>query len=344
MSKPHSIKQNTDKDSLPNFRNIGIMFRILIICNALAVFEAFIFARNWQEFPENIIQIATLFTPVLMSSLLLLWGLQPWLHRLNYTQGSFVVHIIGISTTLLIFWFGGSLFDSFADQQTFNAMRYTIAALMTTSITLMYFRLRARLLSHALNEARLQMLRARIRPHFFFNSINAVLGIVRAHPKKAETALEDMADLFRMAMSNEEDMVPLSREIQLCNQYIALEKLRVEERLQVTWKIDLAPDLIIIPPLLLQPLIENAVYHGIGSLIEGGEVKIHLFQEGKSLVCCMENPCANSNYSKHPGNKMALQNIRERLSLLFDAESSYHAEHKGDSYRVVITLPYMEKN
>jgi two-component system, LytTR family, sensor histidine kinase AlgZ len=223
-------------------------------------------------------------------------------------------------------------------------------------------------LSRALHEARLQVLRARIRPHFLFNTINAVLGIIRAQPKKAETALEDMADLFRMAMSDARDLVPLSREIQLSKQYIALEQLRMGERLSVDWQMQDVPENALIPPLLLQPLLENAVYHGIEALPQGGNIKIVLRRNGDELRLTVENPCVergipakglhgagdlHNNYEhersapatgnkQRSNNKMALQNIRERLDLLFDAEARYHVESGKNFYRVEIVLPYVK--
>ncbi len=173
----------------------------------------------------------------------------------------------------------------------FDEARYALLSMLVCAILLLYFRLRARMLSRALHEARLQVLRARIRPHFLFNTINAVLGIVRTQPKQAETALEDMADLFRMAMSDARDLVPLSREIKLSKQYIALEQLRMGERLSVEWQMHDVPEKALIPPLLLQPLLENAVYHGIETLPQGGSIKIVLRRSGDELRLTVENPC-----------------------------------------------------
>jgi two-component system sensor histidine kinase AlgZ len=191
---------------------------------------------------------------------------------------------------------------------------------------------------------------------------------MRAQPKKAETALEDMADLFRMAMSDARDLVPLSREIQLSKQYIALEQLRMGERLSVDWQMQDVPENALIPPLLLQPLLENAVYHGIEALPQGGSIKIVLRRNGDELRLTVENPCVEhgipakgshgdgdfqNNYEsessvpatgnkQRSNNKMALQNIRERLDLLFDAEARYQVESGNNFYRVEIVLPYVK--
>ncbi len=139
----------------------------------------------------------------------------------------------------------------------------SIWALLATGALLLYFQLRSRALSPAITEARLQALQARIRPHFLFNSINAVLSLVRSEPARAEEALQDMAELFRVLMRDNRELAPLADEVELCRQYLELEQLRLGERLQVDWNVKSMPGDALVPPLVLQPLLENAVYHGI---------------------------------------------------------------------------------
>jgi len=249
-----------------------------------------------------------------------------------------------VAMTLSIYSFGGELFRVQDGRYSFFEMiRYAFLGLMMCGVILLYFRLRTRVLSLALDEARLQVLRARIRPHFLFNAINAVLGIVRTQPKKAETALEDMADMFRMAMSDDQDLVPLGQEIKLSKQYVALENMRMGERLQVDWHIDSALDDALIPPLLMQPLLENAVYHGIETLPQGGRISIELNRGSNGVHLKVENPCSEQTSIPHRGNMIALHNIRERLDLLFDAEARYQVESGKDFYRVDITFPYVSR-
>jgi two-component system sensor histidine kinase AlgZ len=369
MNNWRSIKQNTRPDALPNFRNLGILLRILLISNGLALLQALLQANAWTDVAQHMIQIATLLTPVLLTSLLLLWAIQPWLSRLPYRQGAVTVTALVAVLTLSIYYSGGEIYSpAGSSEYYFDEAQYVLLSAIVCGILLLYFRLRAKMLSRALHEARLQVLRARIRPHFLFNTINAVLGIVRTQPKQAETALEDMADLFRMAMSDARDLVPLSREIQLSKQYIALEQLRMGERLGVDWRIQDVPDDALIPPLLLQPLLENAVYHGIEPLPQGGSINIILRRSGDELRLSVENPyavrgtaaresrgtgdsksahelerLADAGNFQRPNNKMALQNIRERLDLLFDAEARYQVEIGKNFYRVEIVLPYVKE-
>jgi two-component system sensor histidine kinase AlgZ len=370
MNNPRSIKQNARPDTLPNFRNLGIVLRILLISNGLAILQAIMQANAWEDIAQHLMQIATLLTPVLLISLLLLWVAQPWLNRLPYWRGALATIAIVVVLTLSIYKSGGDLYSPTGNARYyFDEVRYVLISVAVCGFLLLYFRLRAKMLTRALHEARLQVLRARIRPHFLFNTINAVLGIVRAQPKQAETALEDMADLFRVAMTDARDLVPLHREIQLSKQYIALEQMRMGDRLSVDWEIHEVPEHALIPPLLLQPLLENAVYHGIEPLTQGGVIKVVLKLRTEGILLSVENPHAANNSAtadmdkagdfqktyepaskpSHAGrwqrsnNKMALLNIRERLDLLFDAEARYQVENGNNFYRVEIILPYIKE-
>ena len=135
--------------------------------------------------------------------------------------------------------------------------------------------------SPALAEARLQALQARIRPHFLFNSLNAVLALIRRDPKRAERTLEDLADLFRSAdVGRARSFVRLADEIALLERYAAIEQLRLGERLRITWELDAAPSDALLPPLVLQPLLENAVYHGVEPGTEPGDVLVRIERRG----------------------------------------------------------------
>jgi len=366
MNKARSIKQNGPPDALPNFRNLGITLRILLISNCLALLLVIMQSNKWSDVPQRAMEIATLFTPILLSSLLLLWAVQPWLKNLPYRRGAMSVSALTLSLTLIIHHMGSRLYGATGDDYFFDAMRYGLFSMIVCAVLLLYFWLRSRVLSRAQHDARLQALRARIRPHFLFNTINTVLSIIRTKPKEAETALENMADLFRMAMSDMQDLVPIQREIQLSKQYADLEQLRMGERLKVKWQVDDLPDDVLIPPLLLQPLLENAVYHGIEPLPRGGSINIVLRRSGGELHIKVENPCPSPadrqrmgdttgtyelaklaqqamGKQPHDGNKMALKNIRERLALLFDVEARYKVEYGNDFYRVEILLPYVKE-
>ncbi len=320
---------------LPNLHNLGIHLRILLIVNLLAAMAAILLSKQFNEFLPLLAQLSALVQPVLLLSMLGLYALYPVLSKLKYWQGVVAILLLEIAFTSLVFIF---IHRFFAFESVPETYRACLLAAIVTSIVLYYFHLQERAYSPAIAEARLQALQARIRPHFLFNSINAVLSLIRNQPKRAETALEDMADLFRVLMSENRELVPLAQEIGLCHQYLDLEKLRLEDRLKITWQINDMPSDAMIPPLILQPLLENAVYHGIEPMPEGGEIIVKIYTKLKELHIVISNPYASQN-NHHTGNKMALKNIKERLKLHFDLESSLKTEAKNNRYEVHIRIP-----
>jgi len=217
-----------------------------------------------------------------------------------------VILLAAVSSALLLdFW----RFMGIDDGGWQRLARAALLGGLLAGTLLLYFALRARAFSPALAEARLQALTARIRPHFLFNSLNAVLSLIRSEPRRAETALEELAELYRALMRDHRDLLPLADEIALCRQYLNLEKLRLGERLNVEWEIADVPVDLKVPPLMLQPLLENAVYHGIEPSGEAGTVRICFTRNADELHIDVANPCSG-RYAGQGGNHMALANIR----------------------------------
>jgi len=343
MPKPQSIKQNHIHDALPDFRNLGVALRTLLLTNGMVVVLALLRASSWPDVMQQLIQGAALLQPVLLACMLLLYALNPLLYRLPSWHGYTATLVIVAVTTLGIIQVGGEIYLPRYEHGGFITWRYIFLSVTSAAMLLFYFKLRALALSPAIYEARLQALQARIRPHFLFNCINTVLSIVRADPKRAEVALEDMSDLFRMAMAQDNALVPLRREAELSRRYLALEQLRLGERLKINWHIENVPDDALVPPLILQPLLENAVYHGIEPLADGGNIDIRLGLQGNEIHLEIYNPRREPGVH-HTGNKLALANIRERLDLLFDIEAHYTVESGADFYRVHIIMPYVRKD
>ncbi len=324
---------------LPNLKNLGVLLRILVIVNLLGLLAAMLRSAEISDLPPLIAELSMQIQPILLTSILTLYLLYPLLIKLNYWQGITVIILVVISITTLI----AMLFTIYLTFDTVSIpYRSIVLSSVTTAIVIYYFNLQQRAYSPAIAEARLQALQARIRPHFLFNSINAVLSLIRSQPKTAETALEDMADLFRVLMAENRDLVPLANEIALCKQYLSIESLRMEERLVLNWQIDKAPMDALIPPLILQPLLENAVYHGIEPIPEGGEISIIIEQKQNELMIKISNPC-NTKNNDHDGNKMALKNIKERLALHFDLEASIKHRTINNQYTITMRLPYEKR-
>lgn len=333
-----SIKQNAAATLLPDFRNLGVMLRVLLIVTALTFLAAALRAADLRSVLQQWVGITVVAHPVTVLSLLILSTASPWLLALEYRAAVVLILLLELFVTLGVVRFGAALFGLEAQ----SGEREAFFALATTLFLAGYFNLRSRALSPALTEARLQALQARIRPHFLFNSINAVLSLMRAEPRRAETALEDMADLFRVLMADNRELAPLRNEVELCRQYLDLEQLRLGERLKVDWHIEKMPGDALVPPLLLQPLLENAVYHGIEPSVEPGVVSINIYKVREQVHMVLRNPYRQYG-SHHSGNKMALANIRERLALHFDAEATLQTRVGDNQYQVHITIPYVRE-
>jgi two-component system sensor histidine kinase AlgZ len=203
---------------------------------------------------------------------------------------------------------------------------------------------RAYLLDPMAPSPSVEMLLHAFVPHAFVDHThaNAVLSLIRAEPKRAENALEDMADLFRVLMADNRDLSTLEREVELTRQYLNLEELRLGPRLKVEWHTENMPSEALIPPLVLQPLVENAVYHGIEPRSEPGVISINVYKARDEIHLVLRNPYRQEG-DHHAGNKMALGNIRERLALHFDAEASLKSSVTDDAYQVHIVIPYRKE-
>jgi len=330
-----SINQNAYGGALPDFRNLGILLRILLAGNLFAFAAAILKSTDAKAYWGHIVEIGALVEPLLILSLLVLAALSGALRRLPYWAGAVAVLLIELALTAALYSAGYTLLVS----EPAPLWRYWVLVTLGTLALLVYFDLRGRALSPALTEARLQALQARIRPHFMFNSINAVLSLIRQDPRRAETALEDMADLFRVLMADNRELAPLAREIEICRQYLDLEQLRLGERLKVEWRIERMPRDALVPPLVLQPLIENAVYHGVEPRREPGVVSIEISAVGEQLHAVLRNPYSETE-ERHAGNRMAVANIRERLQLHFDAEASLETRVADGTYETRIVMPY----
>ena len=317
--------------------------RTLTIVNLLGLAATLIRANSWSEIMGQALYSLGLLQPLLLSSMLVLYSLSPWLMKLPHPRGQLATSVITLLTSTLVIYFGGDLYLTPYSHLFYSQLRYIALTLATTALVLTYFSWRSTLLSPAVYQARLQALQARIRPHFLFNCINTVLSIVRSDPRRAETALEDMSDLFRMAMEPNDSLVSLRSEIDLSQRYLNLEKLRLGDRLSAVWHTKNLPRDALVPPLILQPLLENAIYHGIEPLANGGTVNIHLGLQTGQIVLDIRNPCLESDVTSRNGNKIALDNIRERLSLLFDIEAHYTVERSYNSYNVQIAIPYIKE-
>ncbi|MDR1995241.1 histidine kinase [Azonexus sp.] len=334
-----SIRQFPATHPLPDWRNFGVMLRVLLGVNALALAAALLQVPELALWPSRFVDLAAIVEPLLLISLGLLSLGRGLLWRLPLRAGQALVLVLAGGLAFALYGYWGWLLPDDAG----SPWRAALLAMTAAALLLLYFDLRSGAFDPAQTEARLAALNARIRPHFLFNSLNAVLSLIRARPQQAEAALESLSDLFRAAMRDPKELVSLGEEIELAKQYLELEHLRLGERLSVDWQIaDLSLDLLI-PPLMLQPLLENAVYHGIEPTPAGGTVHIAITRRDDALCIAIGNPVSGPT-ARTDGNRIALANIRERLALYYDLEARLEIEHGITAYEVRIVLPWPKKN
>jgi two-component system sensor histidine kinase AlgZ len=322
---------------LPDFRNLGVWLRVLLMANGFLLAVALTGNRSLGMLPREVGELAALVEPALLLTLTLLFVLAPFLQRLPVRMAGLLIVLLAVAATAGI----GSLLAQLLGGD--GNWRAPLAAGVLALGMLLWFDLSARAHAPALAEARLAALTARIRPHFLFNSLNAVLGVIREDPRRAETALEELSELFRALMQENRELVPLSDEIVLARKYLEIEHLRLGERLRVKWDVRDCPPDILAPPLLLQPLIENAVYHGIEPALAPGEIQVRLAVKGERVRIEIDNPWLGEGEartsSQRAGNHMALANLRERLMLFYDLEATLDSSVSDGRYRVRIDLP-----
>ena len=191
-------------------------------------------------------------------------------------------------------------------------------------------------------QARISALQALIRPHFLFNSMNTIAALTRSDPRRAEEAVEDLSDLLRANLGGSGNRTTVKQELEVAAIYQRIEKLRLGDRLKVRWDVAELPMRALIPGLTIQPLLENAIYHGIELLPAGGEVRVEGRRDGKEVLIRMSNPVAAGVKRSKDGNRMALGNIRQRFELAYPGKATVDVDDAEGNYTVTIRYPYDE--
>lgn len=241
----------------------------------------------------------------------------------------------------------GGLTDVFPTRHGQFLLRTFAITFIVSSLTLRYFHVAAEW-RHSVEleaQSRIRALQARIRPHFLFNSMNTIASLTRSDPERAEEAVEDLADLFRANLSEARSWIPLKEELEIARIYQRIEQLRLGERLRVKWDIADLPMRALVPSLLVQPLLENAVYHGIEPLAEGGTIVVAGSFDGERIELSVSNPVPTDETGlKRNGHGIALDNIQQRLQLAWPGNAQVELQQESGQYRVVLRFPYQDHN
>ena len=353
--KPAAPPDESKQLYLPNFCSASAVLGILLICEITALLLAL--ARNtaaigfWVDL--GLTSMFLLWIALCGASLLCL--LRGYLNRQTVAVGSAMV--LGLTVALVtviswIAWYFGSadgrgwLGDSamFANGTGTFLLRNAGITFVVTALALRYFYV-THLWRHNVElqaRARVHALQARIRPHFLFNSMNTIAALTRSNPARAEEAVHDLADLFRANLNEKRNEIRLAEEIDVARTYQRMEQLRLGDRLRVDWKVDSLPVGALVPGLILQPLLENAIYHGIEPRPDGGVVTV-IGEFNKGMITIMvRNPLPAANLTMRDGNRLALANIKERLDLMYGDRATVKAGRFDEEYIVTLRFPFTE--
>ena len=329
---------------LPDLCNSRIALRVFIVVNMATLLGAALLATGPVETWWSLGRIILIVEPTLILSMAVLCPVRRQLAgsqlRFQWLAGVGIPALIAALTSAVV---APSLHPAmFVTEMAFWVMSRAAFAAAAAAAIIEWLRLRTKALQPAQAEGRLQALQARIRPHFLFNSLNTVLGLMRSDVRQAERILENLSDLFRVFMRDSRELIPLDEEVLLCKEYLSIEQLRMAERLQVQWRVEDMPGDALLPSLLLQPLIENAVHHGIETRSTPGEIAITIGTTGSLVRVDISNPVPELP-NERSGNQMALSNVRERLRLTFDVEGQLDTSVENGQFRVTVLFPYRKE-
>ncbi len=347
-----AIPSQTSKDGelfLPDFCNIRVVFLVVLIAELLAFVLALAPQATASDLWERLGIISMFVQWVALVNAALLCGLRPLLKSQRQTTvaiSSFlliqlVTALLSETTLRLAVYVGLEQTLPAASHGDFLLHNIAISAIVS-AVALRYFYVQYQLKRNieAKSRARFEALQARIRPHFLFNCMNTIASLTRTQPALAEEVTEDLADLFRISMTDDGNEVPIHDELALCRRYLNIEKLRLGERLNIRWEIDELPEAATVPSLTLQPLLENAVYHGIEPRQQAGTIEIIGHHRADAIEFIIANPAPKTSSNRRNGNHMALDNIRERLKATYGDEASLTTETVDERYYVAIRIPY----
>jgi two-component system sensor histidine kinase AlgZ len=322
----------TDSFELPNLCTPLAVFGVVLASQLLALLLTLAGQPGWWAFYSHLAQTALLLLWIGLLSAALLCRLRGWLARFKVPEGSVITFLLVMGSVAAVseaaFWLGrilgagpdtgGGWFPT--NHLAFLTRNLAIGMLVTAPL-LRYFYVSQQWQRNVRREAesRLNALQARIRPHFLFNSMNTIAALTRSNAQAAEQAVEDLADLFRASLRDGRQLIPLREELEIARVYERMEQHRLGERLQVDWQLGQLPEDTPIPGLTIQPLLENAIYHGIEPLPQPGRIQVSGESTGGMVLISVSNPLPPATLAPRPGNRIALDNIRERLELAFGA-------------------------
>jgi len=331
---------------LPNFCSIRVVFMLVVTAELLAIILSLAGTQSLDAFSTELSLRSLMIQWVALAGCALLCLLRPWLAGLNSIQAGLVVWTLMLAVTLVTAI--GAIWLLHLSLGSSRSLAFLIESLgisaVVTALILRYLYMqhlwRGQVVAES--EARFQALQSRIRPHFLFNSMNTIANLTRSDPKLAEEVVQDLSDLFRASLSDSQRRSTLGDELDLVRGYLRIEGQRLGQRLNLVWDLEELPEQAALPSLILQPLIENAVYHGIETSSEQGTIHVTGRYRRNKVNISIRNtlPTAVSSGAGRKGNAMALENTRQRLQGFFQDESQLTVGEVDGEYQVRVVFPY----
>ncbi|MCP5159972.1 MAG: histidine kinase [Gammaproteobacteria bacterium] len=335
-----SLEKNSS--FLPDFCANSTVFLTVLLAELFALVLALNETNRFGDFWNHLALISLFVQWVVLAAAAVLCLCKRWLVQLGPTAATLAVLGLTQLVTLGFSLMGGRFLVS-SPEWAIPSLAFSIRSLaiagIITLITLRYFYIHHQWQRQieAESRARLRALQARIHPHFLFNTLNTIASLIPSQPDRAEQAVLDLADLLRSALTDRSS-VSLAEELELTRRYLAIERLRMGERLTVDWQ--LGEDLplgTLLPPLVLQPLVENAIRHGLQRLPEGGTLTLCIDKQLDKLCFTLINP--RSAADTETGQRIAQDNIRQRLALAYPLSPPLEIIETAERYQVTFTIP-----
>ncbi|MBD3670135.1 MAG: histidine kinase [Gammaproteobacteria bacterium] len=340
------MKKNSEGWVMPDFCRVATLLEVIILGEILAIILALLPTQTAVSFWQSLGLYSIFIQWIALTSIALLCLLRVPLQRLPAMTATVLSLLIILIVILLVGELSYRVYLSGLTPPVMGHAEFLMRAVaigtLISAIALRYLIMQQRWRRNleAMQRTRLETLQTRIQPHFLFNSLNTIASLIPERPSQAEGLIEDLSGLFRTSLAGERPLHSLDDELELTRAYLNLEQQRLGDRLQVEWQVESIPPMQV-PPLILQPLVENAVRHGIEPLIEGGTVKLSLQRRGDGINIVVKNPLSSA--TSDGGHRMALANVEERLNNVFGESARLWRLEEGDRYTVEMWLPLRGK-